>query len=489
MSFVSKYTTLLFFVALACLYALTYRGNIDVIDEAMMMGVTSQVAQAQTIQINAIYPALLPWGAPADDPSGPIYSKYAPGQSLLALPLFALGNLIPVHTLKTLNGQPFVPLAPFFVALLLNLLATLLTALAIFRIVPLWGYSRRTAALTCILYGATTLAWPYAKTFYSEPTTACALVWMVYFAIRCHQGRQRHEANAIRDGLLAGGALGLAILLRTTSVIFIPLLILYLLPDRWAMSATFPGIGIGGLLTVAYNYVRFGSLAESGYEPGFGRAPWEAWLGFLISPSRSLFLFNPVLLLAIPGAWWLAKRARRDVLLIAALILAQVGIYGAWWAWDGGQSLGPRFLIPAIPLAALLVAPVIERPRWRPILIALAVVGFAVQVLSNLANPNDVFYETVNRQGLSLSDVNWQFSASIPANLWTAYTRHDIDSLILRYLPPHDPVLKAVLFLILGGALVAAMLWLAGRFSEEGDRENERGAVAVTAPLEVEPGD
>jgi hypothetical protein len=404
----TRHPVAILFLLLAALYGLTYRGNIDVIDEAMMVGLTARIADDGSFHLNPIYPAMLPWGAPAADPNGPIYSKYAPGQSLLALPFYLAGRLVPSRAMKILNDQPFVPLIPFFFAVALNSAATLLTALAVFRAVLLWGYGRRIAAYAAILYGVTTLAWPYAKTFYSEPTTACALAWMLVFAIRYRRD------GALRDGLIAGGCVGIAILLRTSSVIFVPLLLLYLWP-RW--PAALPGILAAGVLTLGYNYLRFGSFLESGYEPGFGRAPWEAWLGYLISPSRSVFLFNPVLLLAIPGAIWLAPRLRREALLVVALILVQVGLYGAWWAWDGGQSLGPRFLIPALPLATLLIAPAFDRHRWRLALIGLAVLSFAMQIACNLANPNDVFYETVSRQNIPLSAVNWQISPSIPANL------------------------------------------------------------------------
>src|SRR5262249_48644576 len=145
-----------------------------------------------------------------------------------------------------------------------------------------------------------------------------------------------------------------------------------------------------------------------------------------------------------------------------SLIAAQVVVYGSWWAWDGGQSLGPRFLVPAIPLAALLVTPVLERARWRPILIALGILGVSVQILCNLANPNDVFYETVNLQSVALPAMTGQLGLSIPATLWTAYTRHVIVSLLLRSLLPHEPFFRAILFAGLV-TLVAGFLVLTTR--------------------------
>src|SRR5579859_2758761 len=114
--------------AILGLFALTYHGFTgSVVDEAMPIGVTAQLVTAHTFQINPLYPALKAWGAPDSNPDTPIYSKYAPGQSLLALPFYALGSLVPNRTITHApDGTPFLPAAPILVAWLVNSLATLL---------------------------------------------------------------------------------------------------------------------------------------------------------------------------------------------------------------------------------------------------------------------------------------------------------------------------------------------------------------------------
>ncbi len=98
----------------------------------------------------------------------------------------------------------------------------------------------------------------------------------------------------------------------------------------------------------------------------FLRAPrhafWEAMLGPLVSPGKSLFLYSPILILAIPStliAW--KTRWRQFIapwLILLALIFAQALFYDDEWA--GRVNWGLRFLLPAVPLLAVLCAPALE---------------------------------------------------------------------------------------------------------------------------------
>lgn len=472
--------------ALLGLYALSYHGfSGSVVDETMPLSVTAQLLTAHTVQLNSLYPALREWGAPDSNPATPIYSKYALGQSLVALPLYALGSLVTVHALTpTPSGQPFLPTAPVVAVWTIGSLATVLTALAVVKACQALGYSARTGAWLALLFGVTTFAWPYAKTFYNEPLTSCALIGVVLFSL--HYRR----SNIRRDGLLVGACLGATILFRTTSMIFAPIVLLYLLvparipeldgknatsPDRdalplirrWFTKLFWPslGIAVGITVTLGYDLYRFGSLFETGYEPGFGRAPWEALAGFLLSPSRSLVLFAPVVLLAIPGGVILAKRLLPETMFLAALALAPIGLYSAWWAWDGGGALGPRFLLPSVPIAVLLIAPLIERMHWRPALILLGIVGFGIQIWCNLATPVDVFGYLLNQRGVSQSALNWQLNNSYLVNIWPTYLQNRIDSVVMRLVPIHNPILVALTFAGITTTLACILIWATLRVS------------------------
>lgn len=470
---------------LLALYGLTYRGGIGVIDEATLLATTVNLAEEPTLALNNLYPALLPWGAPI--PFGladaPIYSRYGLGQSLLALPLYVAGRLLPFDGNFYLNGYVFAPSGSYFSALLLNSGTTLLATVAVFFIVRVLDYSPRVAALAALLYGLTTMAWPYAKTFFSGPTTAAALAWAAYFTIRYGKG------GRMFDGMLSGLALAMAIILRPVSVLAVPVVFVYLLPDsltspaqiyetgprlvatlwrRWAAPALFVLISIS--MQLGYNLYRSGRLLAFGYERGFRAAPFEAWLGFLVSPGRSVFLYNPVLLLVIPGLILLPRLVRREAALLLAISVGHVLVYGFWHEWHGGQSLGPRYLLPALPLLVVLIAPVIERAResgWRWPLIGLGLLGFFVQVYANLANVNDAFFESIGRDKLPMALFNWRISRSFFLNQWPAYMRHGIDSILLRQLPLDNPYLLAALYLVAVCVLGALLLWAVLRMPDE----------------------
>ena len=81
-------------------------------------------------------------------------------------------------------------------------------------------------------------------------------------------------------------------------------------------------------------------------------------LGNLVSPARGLFVYSPVLLLALSGLV-LALRQREERLLsacfatIVVLHWLVVSRFPHWWA---GHSYGPRFMTDVVPFLAYFVA-------------------------------------------------------------------------------------------------------------------------------------
>jgi hypothetical protein len=104
--------------------------------------------------------------------------------------------------------------------------------------------------------------------------------------------------------------------------------------------------------------------------------------GVLVSPSRGLFIYTPVLVFPVVGlVMWLVRR-RGGVLACAALAAAVgVGTIAQFSVWWGGHSFGPRLLVDVLPALALGLVPVWPVIRRRPFARGLFALTLAVSVL------------------------------------------------------------------------------------------------------------
>jgi hypothetical protein len=105
--------------------------------------------------------------------------------------------------------------------------------------------------------------------------------------------------------------------------------------------------------------------------------------GLLLSTGKSLFLYSPPLILALPGLrdWWRTRRP--DALLIAAITVTVVVAAASLERWDGDPAWGPRLLVPLVPLLAWPACDWLRRtwPRRRALLSLLVAAGISVQIL------------------------------------------------------------------------------------------------------------
>ena len=78
--------------------------------------------------------------------------------------------------------------------------------------------------------------------------------------------------------------------------------------------------------------------------------------GTLISPSRGLLVFVPIILLPmfLVVRYWQVLPRRRLALVAIVAILAQFVLTASWGCWWGGRSYGPRLLLGTIPCFVLL---------------------------------------------------------------------------------------------------------------------------------------
>jgi hypothetical protein len=124
------------------------------------------------------------------------------------------------------------------------------------------------------------------------------------------------------------------------------------------------------------NTLRHKSPFSTGYEGDHGfetLLPYSGLTGFsyptffgvlslLFSFGKGLLFFAPGLLLAF-GRGLETLRSVSQILTLWMLYLAgMVVVYGTWWAWYGGFTWGPRFLVFASLPATLLLAAQVRRP-------------------------------------------------------------------------------------------------------------------------------
>ena len=229
---------------------------------------------------------------------GQRYAKKGIVPSLLLLPLVALSQILPALSLRA-AAMLFNPLILTATALLLYHFARRLNS-------PPW-----TSFFVAIIFGAATFAVAYVQTLFGEPLAGLLLLVAVMSAYDYTRNRRQKAL------IVCGMALGLLCGINFSYLLLAPGIGLFafgLQPQRWSVPhltrLALPFLLILAVL-LGFNLARFGSPLTSGYNfaegEGFNSPFGLGVFGLLLSPYRGILWYSPVLLLAIPGAWWLQR--------------------------------------------------------------------------------------------------------------------------------------------------------------------------------------
>jgi hypothetical protein len=324
---------------------------------------------------------------PADYPdfgihgrSGKLHGWYGIGQSLLMLPPDIVGTY--VERLPAFDNYDADP-APrnIIVSYTTDILICVLSALVCFRLLGLFGFSvnQRVAGVLALLFCTTFLHYTQ-NMMENNYILLLTLTGLTFQYEWLHNGSDR----ALWIGSLA---LGANLLTRLTTGLDLLAVTLFLLlvtwftgadrsTSRWRLTryarVALPVYAVFVLLDRLYQYQRFGSFFTT-YIGEFAREqkmlnpalpatyPFETpfhvgFFGALFAPEKSIFLFDPLLLLAailVLAAW---KRFRPEirVYLIAfgALLLAYVSFYATYTVWSGDFAWGDRYVSTSAQLVA-----------------------------------------------------------------------------------------------------------------------------------------
>jgi len=347
---------------------------------------------------------------------GKLYSWYGIGQSLLMLPADVAGTYVAALPMFAhYNADPAV--RSIVVSYSTSILVCVLTVLVCFRLLGLFGFSvsQRMAGALALLFCTTFLHY----TQNMEENNYILLLTLTGLTFQ-YEWLRTGSARALWIGSLALGANLLTRLTTGFDLFAVGLFLLLVsrftgarapaMRSRLAAYAkvALPVYAVFGLIDRAYQYHRFGSFFNT-YMQVFAREqkmlnpalpaafPFETpfhvgFFGALFTPEKSVFLFDPLLILTAIIAVLAWKRFRPEirayVIASVALLFACICFYAKYTDWSGDFAWGDRYASTAAQMVAFISVPLLMRHRgelgalvWR-IGIVLVVASVAVQLAS-----------------------------------------------------------------------------------------------------------
>jgi hypothetical protein len=311
---------------------------------------------------------------------GPHYrSSYPITPAILAVPIYATPVLlgaanswVVLNALSKLTASLLAALSVVFVFLTARELARELET------------DEASAIATAIVYAVATPTWAVSSQgLWGHAPTQLGLAMALW-------GLSGMQATRYRSAVGGLGA-GLMVACRPSAVLGAGILAAFAIRRLGRGGLPFVAIlGAVGVAVAAHNLATFGTV-QGGYTELLRRACAEyassvsfaeGLLGVLLSPSRGLFVYSPILAFPAVGLiLWLA-RLRGGLLAYAAVVTAVgIGTISTFPVWWGGHSFGPRLLadiVPALVQGLVPIWPAVWRSRpgrW------LVLTAFTVSVL------------------------------------------------------------------------------------------------------------
>ncbi len=424
MSVRDRRTAALIFFSLLVTYAYFFGGS--------GFGQNAQFSQARAIveRKTLAIDAYLGNTADLSHHGGRSYPNKPPGMGVLAAVPYALIYLT--------SGPPRDPLELtidlYLCTVAINALSGAALGMLMFILSLRLGATSSRAASVALVVALGTPVFAYSTMLFMHVPSA--LLILVAFGI---------AAGLLRVPLLVAGlSMGVATCINYLAVLpILPIAVLIYLRSDNRVRDLLLYIAGGApcvLLLGAYQLVAFGSPLQTSIAtvnpafitPGaflgiFTLPRWEALFGITFSSYRGLFYLSPILLLAVFGATEFARIPRRRTLLACILLsftlflLANASFNG----WHGGYAIGPRYLIPSIPLIGLLLVNV-STPRLLFRVMATLSIALNLAVTAVDPQPPDRFKDPIGKYILPalITGSALQNDLEVPVWIRTLYTGH-----------------------------------------------------------------
>lgn len=345
--------------------------------------------------------------------NGVVYPWYGVGQSLVLWPFDALADatIAPLARHFRFDAEKQQQIVELSIAFLMQAVLTAALLLLARELLASFGFAPAIAlaGALSLLFGTTCLEYVQCA---QENELLLVLALASLTAMRRWQ-----QGAALWWAALAGIASGFAIVVRLPSVLEAAVFGAFALwcggrHRRRFLPAYLPGIAAGVFVDRWYQWLRFGEWSST-YMDILGRqtrpagAPLsypfsypfaKGFLGAFFSADKSIFLFDPLLLVLGAIAIWrwrsLARPVRNVLCSLTVLLLLYAAAYARYYDFGGDAAWADRFLTLPVQLLALFAVPVLlSTGRTLPRLTArtawtVVVLAIALQILSTTLSSN-----------------------------------------------------------------------------------------------------
>ena len=378
--------------------ALVNPGNFGTIDTEVRLRVARWIRLGEPL--NAAE-----FGVPGRN--GMLYPHFGIGQSLVLLPLDALADHTVTPLLKRagLSAEKQQQGAEVLTSFLMQWMLASGALILAYLLLRLFDFDSLASAAGAVslLFATTCLAY-----------VQCAQENLLLLVLAL--GSLCGIRQWLRDGHLlwcaaAGAACGFALLTRLTSVMELPVFVALALCWRgnWKrlLAGFLPPVLVAVLLDRLYQWYRLGNVWGSYVETGPPGSPpsypfnapfWRGLLGTLFSPDKSIFLFDPMLLLLIGLAIWRWRSIKHDLRIgmlgLGALLALDMVFHAKYIVFGGDVAWGHRYVVLPVELLALFAVPLLMAaggsmsPLFRRSAWCLVAASVTLQMASTAMVPN-----------------------------------------------------------------------------------------------------
>jgi hypothetical protein len=259
--------------------------------------------------------------------------------------------VIPLYAIPLIFNIPNSDLLPLAMS---HIAAALISALSVMFIYLACRFisRRKVALIAALVFAFATSTWSISsQSLYPHGMSELLLAIMIFLVIK------NEYDNTPGNIVFLGICSGLFFFNRPSdSMLLLPVIGYILWYHREKTGYYFLTGFLSGLPFLLYNVLLFHN-PFGGYSHIASRLSLDTTilsnsLGLLFAPNRGLFVFTPILILAIFGFWIIKNNNQPLYRFLEGSIIAMaltVLVYASFDDWQGGEMYGPRYLTCILP--------------------------------------------------------------------------------------------------------------------------------------------